>query len=57
LESQISFAGLLAGGLAIPLIKEKVKMNHLYGVRFAKSFESEENWYRKNKKGGPLLPR
>lgn len=33
---------LLAGGSAIPLVKEKVKMNHMYGVRFAKTFESDE---------------
>jgi hypothetical protein len=32
---------LLAGGSAIPLVKEKVKMNHMYGVRFAKSIESD----------------
>lgn len=47
--------GLIVGGSAIPLIKEKVKMNHFYGVRFAKSFETEENWYKINKKGGKLL--
>lgn len=46
---------LIVGGLAIPMIKEKVKMNHFYGVRFAKSFESDENWYKINKKGGILL--
>lgn len=46
---------LLAGGSAIPLIKGKIKMNHIYGVRFAKSFESDGNWYKINKKGGGIL--
>lgn len=41
--------------VSIPLIKEKVKMNHFYGVKFAKSYESEELWYKINKKGGQLL--
>ncbi len=47
-----TFCGLLIGLLAIPLIKEKVKMNNWYGVRFAKSYESEENWRKINRKGG-----
>ena len=47
--------GVIVGGLSIPMIKEKVKMNNFYGVRFAKSFESDENWYKINKKGGILM--
>ncbi len=43
--------GLTNIAISIPLFKEKVKMNHLYGIRFAKSFESEENWYKINKHG------
>ena len=50
---------VLAGGLifalSIPLIKGRVKMNHLYGVRYKKSFESEENWYKLSRYGGRLL--
>lgn len=50
-----SVVAVLAAGVSIPLIKEKVAMNKLYGVRFAKSFESDELWYKINKKGGKLL--
>jgi len=38
--------------MAIPLIHRKVKMNRLYGVRFKKSFESEDNLYKINEYGG-----
>lgn len=48
-------AGLLIGALAIPLILGKVKMNRLYGIRFARSFESDEAWYAINRYGGRLL--
>jgi len=30
-------------------------MNHFYGVRFKKSYESEENWYKINHYGGKQL--
>lgn len=30
-------------------------MNHFYGIRFAKSFESEENWYKINTYGAKRL--
>ena len=53
------FTNLFVGGvllaLALPLAKGKVKMNHFYGVRFKKSFESEEHWYEINRYGGQLL--
>lgn len=55
----VGLTHLLVGGLSlalsIPLIKGKVKMNYLYGVRFKKSFESEERWYEINRYGGRLL--
>lgn len=47
--------GLLLIVLSIPLIQRKVKMNHFYGVRIAKAFESEENWYQINAYGGRRL--
>ncbi|WP_226667552.1 SdpI family protein [Metabacillus litoralis] len=47
--------GLLFVGLSIPLYKERIKMNHLYGVRFSESFESEENWYKINKYGAKRM--
>lgn len=49
------FCGLLCIGLAIPLLKGKVKMNRFYGVRFAKSFESDENWHKINDYGARRL--
>lgn len=38
--------------LARPLIRGKVAMNYLYGVRFRRSFESDEIWYEINRYGG-----
>ena len=46
---------LLIIGVSIPLVKCKIKMNHLYGVRIKKSFESEDNWYKINEYGGKQL--
>jgi len=39
-------------GISYPLIRRKIKMNHLYGFRFPQSFYSEENWYEINAYGG-----
>jgi hypothetical protein len=41
--------------VSIPLIKRKIKMNGLYGVRIKKSYESNENWYSINAYGGKQL--
>ena len=41
--------------LGLPLMKRKVKMNYWYGVRIAKSFQSEENWFKINEYGGRQL--
>ena len=49
------FVGLLTILISIPLVLGKVPMNSLYGVRFKKSFESEELWYKINAYGGRLL--
>ncbi|MBI4830675.1 MAG: SdpI family protein [Candidatus Lindowbacteria bacterium] len=45
------FVGVLIIAVCIPLLKYKVKMNHWYGIRFKKSFESTENWYKINRYG------
>jgi len=37
--------------MSIPLYNGKVKMNKVFGVRFKKSFESEELWYKINRYG------
>lgn len=41
--------------LSIPMIRGSVKMNGIYGARFSKSFESEENWYKINKYTGKRM--
>jgi hypothetical protein len=41
--------------LAVPLILRKVPMNSVYGVRIAKAFSSDRNWYEINAYGGKLL--
>ena len=43
---------LLAAGLSTPLALGRVKMNDVYGVRFAKAKESPENWDKLNRLGG-----
>ena len=50
----IAFA-LLIIGISIPLVKHKIKMNYLYGIRIKKSFESEDSWYKINEYGGKQL--
>jgi len=47
--------GLLTAGLAIPLVIHKVPMNRVYGVRIAKAFASDRDWYEINAYGGKLL--
>lgn len=47
--------GLLFVCLSLPLILRRVSMNRLYGVRIAKAFESEANWYAINAYGGRVL--
>lgn len=41
--------------ISIPLVRGDVSMNKLYGIRFKKAYESEENWYKINKYGGRQL--
>lgn len=48
-------AGILFIVISLPLVLEKIPMNSLYGVRFKKSYESEENWYKINRYGGKQL--
>jgi hypothetical protein len=49
------FAGMLIIALSIPLLKGKIKMNSLYGVRFAKSFASESHWHKINRYGAKQM--
>ncbi len=45
------FCAVLVIGLSMPLLRGKVKPNLFYGMRFAKSFESDELWYEINAYG------
>ena len=47
--------GLSTAGLAIPLVIRKVPMNRVYGVRIAKAFASDRDWYEINAYAGKLL--
>ncbi|PQP34683.1 hypothetical protein C6A37_06480 [Desulfobacteraceae bacterium SEEP-SAG9] len=49
------FCGLLFTAISIPLLNGSIKMNRYYGIRFKKSYESEENWYKINKFGAKRL--
>ncbi len=48
-------AAIVAVVAAVPLIQERVKMNHWYGVRIPAAFASEEAWFAINRYGGRLL--
>lgn len=41
--------------LSRPLVRGKIPMNRLYGVRFKRSFESDEIWYEINRYGGQRM--
>lgn len=47
--------GLLVIAISIPLVLGKVSMNRIYGIRFKKSYASNELWYKINAHGGKLL--
>ena len=49
------FVGVLLIIISIPLVQKSISMNKIYGIRFKKSFESEENWYKINAYGGKQL--
>jgi nucleoside recognition membrane protein YjiH len=49
------FVGILIIALCIPLLKKKIRMNRWYGMRFRKSFESNENWYKINSYGAKRM--
>ena len=47
--------GVVTIALCIPLLKDKIAMNRWYGIRFKKSFESSQNWYRINRYGAQRM--
>ena len=48
-------AGALVIAVCLPLLKGQIKPNALYGIRMAKSFESDENWYKMNHYGAKQM--
>jgi len=56
-----AISNIIAGALiiifCIPLLMNKISMNQWYGIRFRKSFESTENWYKINKYGAGRMVR
>lgn len=51
------FVGFLVVVLNVPLLKGQIAMNRWYGIRTAKAFASEENWYTLNRYGARCLIR
>jgi hypothetical protein len=47
--------GAIMALVSLPLILRLVPMNHFYGIRIPKAFESDRNWYDINAYGGWLL--
>ena len=45
------FTGLLVLGFCIPLLKDKIPRNYVYGMRTAKALASDEAWYVINRYG------
>ena len=51
----ILLSGVLIFLLSLPMIYRKVPMNHIYGVRIAPAFESDQRWCVINAYGGRLM--
>ncbi|MCY3412107.1 MAG: SdpI family protein [Candidatus Heimdallarchaeota archaeon] len=47
--------GVFLLGFALITYQNKVGINNYVGFKFAKAYESEENWYNINHKGGQYL--
>ncbi len=47
--------GLLIIGLAVPMVKEKIKPNVWYGFRTGKTLSDEKIWYPANKFAGQKM--
>jgi len=50
-----AIGGLIVTLCATPLIMNKIRPNHFYGIRIAKAFRSKELWYQINHTGGKIL--
>lgn len=49
------FVGVLIIAISVPLVQKRIAMNDWYGIRFKKSFASDDNWYKINAYGGKQL--
>lgn len=49
------FCGLIVVASSIPLLRGKVKMNRFFGLKFPRSYESDEAWYAINRQGAKYL--
>ncbi|MBK8945753.1 MAG: SdpI family protein [Ignavibacteriae bacterium] len=49
------FVGIIMIALSIPLILQKVKINHWYGIRLPETMKDEKIWFETNKFGGKYL--
>lgn len=47
--------GILFAALALPLIKQKIKMNSWYGIRIPQTMENEKVWFKVNKVMGKYI--
>lgn len=45
----LSIGNLLLMAIALPLVMQKIKPNHLYGVRSAFTLTNETAWYQANR--------
>ena len=48
-------SGALIIAVCLPLLNGQIKPNALYGVGMAKSFESDENWFKMNRFGAKQM--
>ncbi len=54
-EFTVIFCALLYISISIPLVLQKISMNPYYGIRIAKAYESEANWYHINRYRGKWI--
>lgn len=55
LGTSLIFTAVVVALLCLPLLFKKVERNRFYGMRFQKSLESDELWYKINRYGSCLF--
>ena len=51
----LALSGALLIAVCLPLLKDRIKPNALYGIRLPKSFESDDNWFKMNRYGAKQM--